>query len=121
MKKVLVLTLGLCFLFSSFAQASVQSIKAEKHKTEKVLFEAVAVSSVEVLTSKNQVLVNDFIVLRHHGDSAKETSNGFAFLQKQNFVSSRYWYRNYDNYNYDSKEICQVKIYRLCPEKHKYA
>jgi|GEM_PF-2680005 len=121
MKKVLLLSLSICFAISSFAQVSVRSLEKDKAKTEKVLIEAVTVSSVEVLTSLNPVFVNDSLVLRQHYDLAKENSNETVFLKKQSFVSSRYWYRNYGNSGYDSKEICQVKINRLCPEKHKDA
>jgi hypothetical protein len=120
MKKVLLLSLSICFAISSFAQVSVQSVE-KQNKTEKVLIEAVAVSSVEVSTFSNPVFVNDSLVLRQHSEFAKEYSNTFANLQKETFVSNRYWYRNYYNSNYDSKEICQVKTKRLCPEKRKNA
>lgn len=42
MKKLFLMTFLLCFVFSSFAALAVPKVYSEKHKTEKISFEATA-------------------------------------------------------------------------------
>lgn len=99
MKKILSLAVLICFAFSSFAFTGVQSFKNEKHKTEKVLLEAVVASKVEVATSKFDKLSTTVFVQRQCSGYVKEASYAFANLQKQSFNYSRYWCRNYEHSN----------------------
>jgi len=99
MKKLLLLSLSLCLLFSVTAQSSVQNLKIEKHKTEKVSFEAVVVSTVGVSTSKIEGFSSNVFVQRQCSNFAKEASFAFANLETQSFNYSRYWCRNYEHSN----------------------
>lgn len=114
MKKILSLSVLICFVFSSFAVTGVPSFKNEKHKTEKVLLEAVVASKVEVATSKNEVSSSTVFVQRQCSNFTKEASFAFANLEKQSFNYSRYWCRNYKQYN--SKHI-YTSIQKDSPEE----
>ena len=98
MKKILSLVVLFCFVFSSFALTGVQSLKNEKHKTEKVLLEAVVASKVAVAISKKEVISSTVFVQRQC-NFTKEANYIFANLEKQSFNYSRYWCRNYKRSN----------------------
>jgi len=99
MKKSFILSLLFLFVFSAFASVTVPKLKLEKYKTEKVLFEAVVASKVEVATSKFHKLPSTVFVQRQCSGYVKEASYAFANLQKQSFNYSRYWCRNYEHSN----------------------
>lgn len=114
MKKLFALSFLFCFIFSSFASTSFQGVKIEKHKIEKVLFEAVAVSISEVTTSKNGDHSSIVFVQQRHSDFTKDI--GFANKDNQSFNYKRYWCRNYKSYTFKSIYICVKKDYPTEPE-----
>lgn len=97
MKKVLVLSFLICFIFSSFAHNSVKSIKIEKLKTEKVVFETIAVSN-EI--SKTPVIATVFAINdvgKLQSDFAAESDSKFLPLQKATYNYDYHWCRNKEN------------------------
>jgi len=117
MKKLVLLSLSVCFLFSVTTQACVKDIEIGKEKTEKVLFEAVVVSDANVEISKNVIFVTDSFVQRYSSVVENEAYLAFTYLEKESFKSSRYWHRNYDNPNSIFNNTSINKEYLEKPEK----
>jgi hypothetical protein len=56
MKKLFLMTFLICFVFSSFATVAVPKIEKEKHKTEKISFEAVAPVEIKKVSFSESVV-----------------------------------------------------------------
>jgi hypothetical protein len=101
MKKLFVLSFLICFVFSSFAHNFVQSIKIEKHKTEKVVFESSVISNEITSSVIKSVFVAVIDVGRKQIDIAKEADCKFATLQETSFNYNPSWCRNdKESYHY---------------------
>jgi hypothetical protein len=94
MKKLFVWSFLICFIFSSFAHNSVQSIKIEKHKTEKVVFEVGVISNEIMPALIKTAFVAVIDVGKKQSDIAKEADYKFATLQEASYNYNYHWYRN---------------------------
>jgi hypothetical protein len=99
MKKLFLLSFLICFVFSSFAVHAVQSVKMEKHKTEKAIFEVVAVSNETVLMPLNADFESVISVHRKQGELDKQSISSFAKHPETSCNDIYPWCRNYDKTN----------------------
>jgi len=88
MKKLFLMTFLLCFVFSSFAALAVPKVYPEKHKTEKISFEATA--PVEI----KKVLFNETVVAVYQEHRKQEKLN--TTLVADFIITHRFTY----NYSY---------------------
>lgn len=91
MKKLFLMTFLLCFLFSSFAALAVPKVCSEKHKTEKISFEATA--PVEV----KKVSFIPYVVVAYQEHRKQEVTNITLVLDLKvthRFTYSYPWCRN---------------------------
>lgn len=88
MKKLFLMTFLLCFVFSSFAAMSVPKVYKEKHKTEKVSFEATA--PVEV----KKVSFIPYVVAVYQEHRKQEVTK--PYLAPDFIITQRFTY----NYSY---------------------
>ena len=93
MKKLFLMTFLLCFVFSSFAAIAVPKVYPEKHKTEKISFEATATTEVK------KVLFIPYVVVAYQEDQKQEVVNttlvpDFLITQRFTYNYSYPWCRN---------------------------
>jgi len=121
MKKVLLLSLSICFLLSVTAVASVTNFEVKKEQTEKVSFENPAVFEVSTKTTEATTVVSKSIVQRQCDAVTNNNDYASANLKKESFNSNRYWCRNFSHSSIVLKEICSDKFDRPRPEKDRKA
>jgi len=121
MKKVLLLSLSICFLISVTALASVTNFEIKKEQTEKVSFENPVVFEVNTKTIEAKAIVSKSIVQRQCDAVTKKKEYASDNLKKQSFNSNRYWCRNFSHSSIVLKEICSDKFDKPLPQKDRKA